>query len=140
MAVSTRSGLFRLGFRDLDSEVTVVREPHRQGFVARFRREPDWELPLLVESLFRAPLRRPFTDEGSVFSLFAQGDGSTVSLFVSESRFAVRESRIVRWLSGFASTAVDDFRAGAEEESDRFTYEALLGLRADLVALLQRSR
>ena len=137
---STRAGLFRIGLRDLESEVTLVREPDRQGFRARFRREPDWVLPPLVEPLFKAPLRYPFAGEGASFDLVVQGDGSRPTLFVSDSLFRVRESWIVRWLSSFTSVAVSDFRGGAEDESDRFAYEAILGLRADVVALLNGAR
>jgi hypothetical protein len=55
--------------------------------------------------------------------------------FVRHYRARMRETWILRWLGGMTSTAVDEFRSGAEAEADRFDRECLLALRDDLVAL-----
>jgi hypothetical protein len=130
---SFKPGLFRVGFRDLVTEVTLVREPHEKGFAARFRHPPEWQLPVLVEPLIRWPLRHPFTGEGALFA-FAIRDGPP-SLLVFEYRLEVKESWILRWLGGSAGSMVGTFRGGAEEEADRFSGEALSALRADVFAL-----
>jgi hypothetical protein len=133
LAYSMTSGHFRIGFRDLESEVSLIREPEEKGFLARFRRAPDWELPFLVEPLLRAPLRHPFAGEGAFLSLSLH-DGPPTHL-VHEYRLEVEESWVLRWLSGSTGALVGAFRAGAEDEADRFTGEALSALRADVFAL-----
>jgi hypothetical protein len=130
---SLKPGLFRLGFRNLETEVTLVREPREKGFAARFRHSPEWQLPMLVEPLLRSPLRHPFTGEGALLA-FAIRDGSP-TLLVFEYRLEVKESWILRWLGGSAGSMVGAFRGGAEEEADRFSGEALAALRADVFAL-----
>ena len=50
----------------------------------------------------------------------------------------MRETWILRWLGGMTSTAVSEFRRGAEAEADRFHRECLLALRDDLAALAPR--
>jgi hypothetical protein len=47
----------------------------------------------------------------------------------------VRESWIVRWLGGMASSAVGEFRRAAEQEADHLNAECLLALRDDIAAL-----
>ncbi|HKC10448.1 MAG TPA: hypothetical protein VKI41_00150 [Vicinamibacteria bacterium] len=130
---SLKPGLFRLGFRNLETEVTLVREPHDKGFAARFRHPPEWQLPVLVEPLLRSPLRHPFTGQGA-FLAVAIRDGPP-SLLVFEYRLEVKESWVLRWLGGSAGSMVGAFRGGAEEEADRFSGEALSALRADVFAL-----
>ncbi|HXB54304.1 MAG TPA: hypothetical protein VN461_05945 [Vicinamibacteria bacterium] len=130
---SLKPGFFRLGFRSLETEVTLVREPHEKGFAARFRQPPDWQLPLLVEPLIRSPLRHPFSGEGALLA-FALRDGSP-SVLSFEYRLEVKESWILRWLGGSAGSMVGAFRGGAEEEADRFSGDALSALRADVFAL-----
>jgi hypothetical protein len=130
---SLKPGLFRVGLRNLETDLTLIREPHEKGFAARFRHPPEWQLPVLVEPLLRSPLRHPFSGEGALFA-FGIRDGPP-SLLVFEYRLEVRESWILRWLGGSAGSMVGIFRSGAEEEADRFSGEALSALRADVFAL-----
>jgi hypothetical protein len=134
---SLKPGLFRVGLRNLETEVTLVREPHEKGFAARFRHAPEWQLPVLVEPLFRSPLRHPFGGEGALLAV-AIRDGPP-SLLVFEYRLEVKESWILRWLGGSAGSMVGTFRGGAEEEADRFSGEALSALRADVFALFREN-
>jgi hypothetical protein len=133
LAYSMTSGHFRIGFRDLEADVSLIREPQEKGFLARFQRAPDWQLPFLVEPLLRAPLRHPFAGEGALLSLSLH-DGLPTHL-VHEYRLEVEESWILRWLSGSTGALVGAFRAGVEDEADRFMGEALSALRADVFAL-----
>ncbi len=129
---SLKPGLFRVGLRHLETAVTLIREPHAKGFAARFRHPPEWQLPVLVEPLFRSSLRHPFTGEGALLA-FAIRDGPP-TLFSFEYRLEVKESWILRWLGGSTGSMVGTFRSGAEEEADRFSGEALSALRTDFLA------
>jgi hypothetical protein len=137
-AFSAKAGIFRYGLSDLVCELTLLRGPAPLGYRAAFRREPDWRLPFLIEPLVRGSLRRPFEHEGAAlaFTVSDGDDPKAPSTVAREYRLAVKESWLVRWLGGNASSAVRDFRAGAEAESDRFTRETLLALRDDAVSLL----
>lgn len=137
--VSTRMGIFRLGMRALEADVELVRAPQEKAFAARFRREPDWQLPFLLEPFLRASLRRPFAGEGALLGLAVRNHQGQTTL-ERDYDVAVRESWIVRWLGGQAQTAMDEFRRGAEEEADRFSGEALEALRQDVRALLSLRR
>ena len=134
-AFSSRTGLFRTGVRDLDAEVELVRFPGEKGFVARFGRAPEWDLPFLMPLLLRSSLRRPFEGGGAMLSFAAVGHPGGPTLLARHYRVAVKESWILRWIGGFAASAVNEFRRG-EAEADRFTAEAFLALRDDVAALI----
>jgi hypothetical protein len=134
--LATRVRIFNVGVSDLVGELTLTRTPREKAFTARFRREPDWHLPLLVERLIRTPLRRPFDGRGALLSLAARDTGGR-TLLVREYELAVQESAIVRWLGGLGSTTLSDFRQGAEQEYEQFTGEVVHALRDDLRALLR---
>jgi hypothetical protein len=134
LSVSVKSGIFRVGVEDLVADVALVRTPVEKGFRAAFTREPDWQLPIVVRPLLRAPLQRPFQEGGALFSLALHQTPEGVSLLDREYRLAVRESWVVRWLGSFGGGMATVFRAGAEAEADRFTGECLWALRDDLVA------
>lgn len=138
-ALSSRTGIFRTGVHDLDADTELIRLPAEKGFVARFRRSPEWDLPFLVPLLLRPSLRRPFEGDGAVLSFGAEAGRDGPMLLTRHYRVAVRESWIVRWVGGFAASAVNEFRRG-EAEADRFSAQALLAARDDLVALVDGSR
>jgi hypothetical protein len=133
---SARVGIFTVGVRDLVAEVTLTRTPTDKGFVARFREEPDWRLPFLVEPLLRASLRYPFADEGSELTYALRSSPGGETCLLREFRLRVRESWITRWLGGASDLMIRDFRRGAESESDRYSRECLYALRDDIVTLL----
>jgi hypothetical protein len=132
----TRMGRFRVGASRLVGEVALVRTGVEKGFKARFLEPPDWQLPFLVEPLLGGPLRFPFETPGSEAGWAARETPEGGTRFVRQYRARVRETWILRWLGGMASTAVDQFRSGAEMEADRFHRECLLALRDDLGALV----
>jgi hypothetical protein len=50
-------------------------------------------------------------------------------------RTALSSRTGIRWVGGYAASAVNEFRRG-EAEADRFSAQALLAMRDDLVALI----
>ena len=132
---STRMGRFTVGASRLVAEVALTSTGIEKGFSARFLREPDWQLPFLVEPLLSGPLLFPFEEPGSEAGWAARETPEGATRFVRHYRARVRETWILRWLGGMTSTAVDQFRSGAEAEADRFHRECLLALRDDLAAL-----
>lgn len=131
---ATRTFIFHVGLASLIGDVTLTRTPNDHAFTATFRKEPDWQLPPLVETMLKSPLERPFQDAGASLSFdIRDGDGHDVpSVAFREYDLTVRESRIMRWLGGLSDAAVEDFRTGAEVEFDRFSGETLSALRADM--------
>ena len=132
---STRMGRYKVGASRLVADVTLTRTAAEKGFSARFLQEPDWELPFLVESLLHAPLRFPFEGPGSEAGWAARETPGAGTRLVRHYRARVRETWILRWLGGMTSSAVNEFRRGAEAEADLFHRECLLALRDDLGAL-----
>jgi hypothetical protein len=130
----TRMGHFRVGVRQLAAGLTLVSTPAETGFVARFLEEPDWDLPFLVEPLLHGPLHHPFEAPGSEVGLWAREDGVGTRL-VRTYRARVQETFVLRWLSGLTTTAMRDFREGAEAELDAWSRECLVAIRDDLAAL-----
>jgi hypothetical protein len=132
----TRMGRFQVGASGLAADVALTRTEVEKGFNARFVQPPEWQLPFLVEPLLHGPLRFPFEGPGSEAGWAAREEASGGTRFVRHYRARMRETWILRWLGGMTSTAVDEFRSGAEAEADRFNRECLLALRDDLVALV----
>ncbi|HEX6533484.1 MAG TPA: hypothetical protein VF041_02745 [Gemmatimonadaceae bacterium] len=132
MDASTKAWIFRVGLERLHGEVTLVRDPHEKAFIARFREEPDWQLPPLVGAMLHTPLRRPFQGEGAMIALGVRDGSSAQTVVTRDYRLAVRESRIMRWFGGLGSSALGDFRRGAEEEFDRYNGDVLLAVQRDL--------
>lgn len=139
---ATRTFIFHVGLANLIGDVTLTRTPNDHAFTATFRKEPDWQLPPLVETMLKSPLQRPFQDAGASLSFdIRDGDGQEApSIAFREYDLTVRESRIMRWLGGLSDAAVEDFRTGAEVEFDQFSGETLSALRADVGQLAQSSR
>ncbi len=136
---ATRMGRFGIAARGLVADVALTRTPVEKGFVAHFRRKPDWDLPFLVEPLLGGPLSYPFDGPGSEAG-WAARETPSGTRFVRHYRTRVRETFILRWLGGMTSRALSEFRSGAEREADRYHGECLLAVRDDLVELLPRRR
>jgi hypothetical protein len=134
--LSAKGGMFRVGLVGLEADVAPASGPGRLGLEARFRREPDWDLPFLVEPLLRSSLRRPFEKEGARFAAWLAAAEDEPARLRFEYRVAVRESWIVRWLNALLGSAVGEFRGGAEQEADVFHARVLMAVRADVRALL----
>ena len=132
---ATKMGRFGMGVRGLVADVELTRAPGEKGFVARFQRVPEWRLPFLVEPLLGGMLHYPFEGPGSEAGWAARESPGGL-LFVRHGRARVRENWLVRWLGGMTSSAMSEFRRGAESEADQYQRECLLALRDDLTSLL----
>jgi hypothetical protein len=132
-----RLRFLRVGFTRLRGVLYTVREPARRGWVLRFRDEPEWDLPPLTESMLRAPLRRPFTGDGSTLSIVATArPGEAQTVLARTLRVPVQESAILRFLSRLASGAVEGYVSGAEPEATAWLVAAFGGLQRDFKAVL----
>ncbi|MBV9880147.1 MAG: hypothetical protein JO180_06595, partial [Gemmatirosa sp.] len=127
--------IFDVGVSEMFGDFTQMRGAAGRGWMMRFRRAPRWHLPLAVRHLISGPLDRPFQQGGILFSVALRDDGAQ-TLLVRQLDVAVKESAIVRWLGGLGGKAMEDFAGRAEVEENRFTADALLALRADLLAAL----
>ncbi len=136
ISMATRIRVFNIGASDLRGDVTLTRAARQKGFVVRFRREPEWRLPMLVERMIRTPLRRPFEGDGTATGFSIRGVGGQTVL-VRDYDITVQESAIIRWFGGLGTTTMSDFRRGAEREYDRFNGEVFRALRADAAALIR---
>ena len=65
MDYATRMGRFSIAEKGLLAEVALTRTPAEKGFLARFQKKPDWDLPFLVEPFLGGPLSYPFEGPGS---------------------------------------------------------------------------
>lgn len=127
--------VFDVGLSDLIGDFAMVRGARERGWQMRFRRKPDWHLPLAMRHLISGALDRPFAQGGMLLRLTLRDDGGQTVL---ARRFdvAVQESAVVRWFGGLGSRAMEDFVGKAEAEENRFLADALLALRADVVTAL----
>jgi hypothetical protein len=130
--VLTRPGLFTIGLKGLDGDVRWTRAEGRFSIELRFARQPDWQLPFLVEPLIASSLRRPFEGEGISMRLAAEDDPIGGTLWTRALGLAVRESWIIRWLGGIVGGAAGDFVGAPERESERLNGDVLEALRADI--------
>jgi len=133
--LTSKAGLFRYGVAGLEAHVRLLRRPGEKGFLASFTDEPGWVMPFLVKPLLRASLRRPFEGDGAELGYSLREDEAGRTLVTRDYRIVVQESWLVRWIGRNTGAVVAAFRGSAESEGDRFSAEALLALRADLIAL-----
>ena len=77
-------------------------DPSKKGFLARFQKKPDWELPFLAETLLGAPLSYPFEGPGS--------EAGWVALDIGMSLFKQRFPRAERVVDGVPTILVADGR------------------------------
>jgi hypothetical protein len=128
--------LFDVGIRALEGRLVLVREPHERGVAMRFTREPEWQLPPVVGRLVRSPLQRSFQGDGALLTVtLRDGPPEGQTLIVRESRVAVREGSVLRWLGAVSWRAMGDFVGDAEREENRFNAELFAAFREDVRAL-----
>lgn len=129
--------VFHVGFHDLVMEMVNSSRAHEHDWTFSARREPQWDLPFIVGRLIRAPLRRPFTGDGSLFRIgIRAGDGSTPSVIARQARLYVQESGILNFLNSLSSTAAEDFGGAVEREENIWLRELCIALRDDAAAAL----
>lgn len=129
-----RVKLWSVGFHDLHLEfVNAARGEREREWVLTARREPGWNLPMIGARIMRAPLRRPFLGEGSLFRLGVRaGENGAPTVLVRQSRLFVQESPVLRFLNSLGSTAMDDFAGRTEVEENLWLRELFLALRDDI--------
>lgn len=128
--------IFEVGASRVQADVTRLRTPREDGWRFAFRREPEWHLPLATRHLLRAPLRRPFEQEGSAFWLTLREDNGATHLSRGL-RTTVQESAILRWIGVLGWTAMSDFSGPTEQEENRFLAEGFTAMRLDSRELLR---
>ncbi len=134
---ATKILLFRVGFRRLVGDVTILRNPHERGWFIQFTKEPEWRLPPTVGYLINTPLRRPFEGAGAMFRLaIADGPGQQ-SIIGRRTSATVQESPILRFINRLSGTAMGDFVGKAEVEENRFAAEVFNAMRLDSRSLIQ---
>jgi hypothetical protein len=130
--------MFNVGFHDLTMDfVNAARGDHERDWIVTARKEPHWNLPFITARLIRAPLRYPFSGDGALFRLGVRaGDGDQPTVLVRQSRLAVQESAILKFINSLTSTAMDDFGARVEHEENQWLREIFLALRDDARGVL----
>jgi hypothetical protein len=132
---STRIRAFTVGVSDLVGDFTILRAPHERGWHIRFRREPDWHLPLATRYLIRSSLRRPFEDGGATVRIALRDSIGAQTLVTRRTTGTVKEGTVLRFLGGLSGTAMSEFAGKAEAQENRFTAELFNAMRDDLRAI-----
>ena len=132
--------MFNVGFHDLTMDfVNSAHGDRERNWVVTARKEPRWNLPFITARLIRAPLRYPFAGEGALFRLGVRaGEGDQPTVLVRQSRLAVQESAILKFINSLTSTAMDDFGARVEHEENQWLHELFIALRDDARGALAR--
>jgi hypothetical protein len=123
---------FGVGFHAMAMELYHVRQGDADNeWVVLSRHEPEWDLPFATARLLRAPLRRPFAGEGSLFRIGVRADANAPTVLVRQSRLFVQESAVLRFLNSLSSAAMDDFQSKVEREENAWLRELFVALRDD---------
>jgi hypothetical protein len=126
-----------VGFHDLRMDLVHVRhDDSENSWVVTARREPEWDFPLAMSRLIRAPLRRPFAGEGSLFRIGVRGDGTGQTVIVRQIRLFVQESAILRFLNSLSGAAFSEFEDRVDREENAWLREVFAGMRADARAVV----
>jgi hypothetical protein len=128
--------LWDVGVSGMVGDFSMVRGAHERGFAVRWRRRPEWHLPLGVRHLINGTLNRPFAGSGMQLRLTVRDADAGQTLVLRRFDAAVQESAVVRWLGSLSGRAMSEFAGQAELEENRFTAEALLAVRADAARAL----
>jgi hypothetical protein len=132
-------GIFSVGVSNLVGEFVHIDTLRENAWQLRFRREPQWHLPLIAERLLSAAIRRPFEGSGVFLKLGLRTGPTGQTLIERTVDVAVKESAIMRWLGNLGFTAMSDFAGSVEEEENRFLTELFRAMRADMDALARAS-
>jgi hypothetical protein len=128
-----------VGFHGLRMHlVHVRRDASENSWVVTADREPQWDFPLAMARLIRAPLRRPFAGEGSLFRIGVRGDDSGQTVIVRQIRLFVQESAILRFLNSLSGAAFSEFADQVDREENTWLREVFAGMRADARAAIGR--
>lgn len=121
-----------VGFHGLRMDLVHVRHDEMENsWVVTARHEPEWDFPLAMARLIRAPLRRPFAGEGSLFRIGVRDNGAGQTEIVRQVRLFVQESAILRFLNSLSGTAFSEFEDRVDREENAWLREVFAGMRAD---------
>ena len=136
---SVKVKIFRVGFHGLVMDfVNARRGDDQRDWTVTARREPQWDLPLITARLLRAPLRRPFAGEGSLFRLGVRaGENGAPAVMLRHARLPVQESAILNFLNSLGGTAMDDFGGPVQREQHAWLRELFGAAREDARAAIQ---
>ena len=130
--------MFDVGWRSLVSDFIVHRTDHSRYWTMTAQSEPDWQLPMIAERLLRSPLRRPFQGGGATFEIGVIDSAGAQTNLTRRTHLEVKESAILRFLSGLVSRVVDDLAGAVEHEEAAYVRELMLAFQQD--ALRQAPR
>jgi hypothetical protein len=130
--------IFTIGFHELAMDfVNGARGDREHSWSVNARKEPKWNLPLITARLIRAPLRYPFAGEGALFRIGTrEGGGDAPTVLFRQTRLAVQESAILKFLNSLTSTAMDDFGARVERDENIWLREIFTAMRDDARTVL----
>jgi hypothetical protein len=130
--------IFRVGFHGLVMDfVNGQRGDDQRDWTVTARKEPQWNLPLITARLLRAPLRRPFAGEGSLFRLGVRaGENGAPTVLIRHARLPVQESAILNFLNSLGGTAMDDFGGPVQREENAWLRDLFHALRDDARAAI----
>jgi hypothetical protein len=134
---SVKSGPFRIGFRNLVTDITLLRTPSEIGFIAAAQERPNWRIPFFLDPFVKGALERPFEGEGMVMRVALEGGNEEPTRIKSGFRMVVKETWLLRRMGGRDGR---ELQAEAENDMSRFRREALEAVHADILALLDGSR
>jgi hypothetical protein len=134
--LSVKSGPFRIGFSNLLTDVTLLREPNKRGFIASAKERPNWRIPFFLDPFVKGALERPFEEEGMVMRVALEGGNTGPTRVRSGFRMVVKETWLMRRMGGRDGRQLHD---DAEQDLSRFQREALEAVHADVLALLDGS-
>jgi hypothetical protein len=126
-----------VGFHDLKMDLIHYRQGDAvNAWVVTARKEPEWDFPFAAARLIRAPLRRPFAGEGSLFRIGLRGDAEGPTVIFREMRLYVQESAILRFLNALGNTAMNDFEQQVERQENAWLRELFAAMRDDARAVV----
>lgn len=134
---SVKSGPFRIGFRDLVTDITLLRAPNERGFIAAAQERPNWRIPFFLDPFVKGALERPFMGEGMVMRIALEGGNEEPTRIKSGFRMVVQETWLLRRMGDRDGR---ELQAQAEHDLSRFRREALEAVHADILTLLDGSR
>ena len=82
----------------------------------------------------RSPLRRPFQGAGSSFEIGVTDSAGAQTNLRRETHLEVKESAILRFLSGLVGRVFDDLDAAVEREEAVYIRELVVAFQQDLGA------
>ncbi len=127
--------VFNVGVTDLVIDLKWLHDAHERGWLLRFQRPPEWQLPPLVATMLKSPLKRPFEKGGFTFRLSVRDSDRAQTVISRQIDGTVKESAILRWLSGLSGTVMSDYVGPSEVETNRFLSEGFYGLKSDFAAM-----